>query len=398
MKIKVPSQNTTVYFLILIAIFRPAYIPYTWLNFIYRAAQAIGLLYLLLITFSHKLKNSKLILLFGAYYWVLLLSTFINSGNIEEVIKEILTTLLVVLWVHNASEKNPKSCVNQLMIVFSVLIFANLLTVIFFPTGLYKSADAVVSARYGWLLGHQSLFSMYAAPAICISALYWNNHRNLRSFLYLLLVVVACVIQITILGSANNLMCIAIIAVGIIGMCVLKMKKFDFKLVYVGVAILVLVISVFQATEFMKPFVTKYLHRDMTFTQRTFIWERALAQSQEHWLIGAGVQTGDTLAFQLEATHAHNQYLQCLYLGGIILLVIFLMILIKSFENLEDYAHTFAGKVMISAVTALMVQMIFEVYFHHTMGKVLIVLSFYFGQLCVVDKKDLQKSRRKRIK
>ena len=210
MRIKAPSKTAIIYFIILIAIFRPAYVPFSWLNWIYRGIQATSLLYLLITTSSRRLKNSKLILLSAAYYFVILLSTIINDGNIEEVINQVLTLLLVILWMHNMSEKRPHSCVNQLMVVFSILIFANLVSVILFPTGLYRSADAVVSVRYGWLLGHQSLFSMYSAPAICVSALFWDNHRTIKSAVYALSVIGACVVQTAILGSANNIISIII--------------------------------------------------------------------------------------------------------------------------------------------------------------------------------------------
>lgn len=381
MKIRLPSKFTILYFIMLLSIFKPAYLPFSGLKYVYRILQVLSLTYMIAAMVKKKITDHHLIFLFGLYYFVLAFSTLINSGDFAEVLKEFLTTCLVVFWMHLMTRRNSQTCVCLLMHVFEFLIYVNLITVLLYPTGLYKSVDAVVSARYGWFLGHQSLFSMYAGPAICIAAIYMSNSKEKKSVFRGICLISACVIQTTILGSANNIICILVIASGTLIMTVAKQKRFPYKIFYFTLAVLIFVIAVFQNTSFMEPFVVNYLHRSMTFTDRTFIWTRTLDCIKDNWLLGCGLQSSSTIFKQIGGAHAHNQYLQCMYLGGIVLLFIFLLICFKSFKHIKPFIGTFAGRVMISAIAAMLIQMIFEVYFHHTMGKILITLSFYFEHL-----------------
>lgn len=394
MKIRIPPKWEILYCIMLFAICKPAYLPSNAVLLLYRGLQACTLGYLLLYTLRKKLVNYQLIFIFTLYYGFLFFSTILNSGSIGDWFQEVLTTYLVILWMHTASQKGAKPCLRMLMLVFEFLIYVNMVTVLLYPSGLYQSVDAVVSARYGWFLGHQSLFSMYAGPAICVAAMRLNNEDSILQKVRSLLLIVACVVQTFILGSANNLICLLVIALGTVIMSVFNMKEFPIKTAFIGVATLVLVICVFQATSFMEPFVVNYLHRSMTFTDRTFIWEKAIIYIKDNFFLGCGVQNDEMMRTILGVGHAHNQYLQCFLIGGVFLLGTFIAICYKAFNNIRPYAYTFAGRVMVSTVVALLIQMIFEVYFHHTMGKMLIVLSYYFAQLCYLPENDEKLLRR----
>lgn len=379
MNIRIARLEKIWYFVMVLAIFKPGYLPNAALLYLYYGLEAVSLLFLLSVTLKRKLANFKLLLLFGIYYFALAFSTLINMGNFLGLMEEVLTSLLVILWMHIVYQKNPKLCLELLLMVFEFLIYVNFVTILLYPNGLYRSSDAVIDARYGWFLGHQSLLSMYAAPAICISALFFQISIKRIQKIRAVLLIAACVIQILILGSANNIICISVIVILTILMHIFKIKKFPLRCAYIIIGAMTLIISVIQETSFMEPIVTKYLHRSMTFTGRTFVWERFIKLIKEQWIFGYGIQNDDVMQQSLGATHAHNQYIQCFYIGGIVLLIIFLFICFRAFKNLQFNVNTFAGKIMISAVIGLLIQMIFETYFHHTMGKVLIVLSFYFG-------------------
>lgn len=390
MKIRIPPKWEILYCIMLFAICKPAYLPNDAVLLLYRGLQACTLGYLLLYTVKKKLVNYDLLFIFTSYYVILFFSTLLNSGSIGDWFQEVLTTYLVILWMHTATQKGAKSCLRMLILVFEFLIYVNLITVLLYPTGLYQSVDAVISARYGWFLGHQSLFSMYAGPAICVAAIRLNNEDGILNKIRPILLITACIAQIVILGSANNIICLLVITLGTAIMTLFNMKKFPLKTAFVGVGVLVLVICVFQATSFMEPFVVNYLHRSMTFTDRTFIWERAIVHIKDKFFLGCGIQNDEIMRTIIGAGHAHNQYLQCFLIGGVFLFGTFLAICYKAFNNIKPYAYTFAGRVMVATVVAFLLQMIFEVYFHHTMGKMLIVLSYYFAQLCYLPESNVK--------
>ena len=367
------------YFIMLLSIFKFGYLPNEWITYLYRFIQFLSLFYLILVTIKNRYIDYKLISALVLYYLILSFSTLINRGDGIELAEEILTTMLIVLWMHQMVRRDSKRCLEMLFAAFEIIIYANLLSVVLYPEGLYHSDT--LSIRYGWLLGHQSLFAMYASPAICVASLFYANSKNRSSKIRAVLLVIICVVQTLIFGSATNIACLIIISLGTLGLTIVRMKRFPLTALYFSVTALMLVVVVFQNTGFMEGFVVTVLNRTPTFTQRTFIWARVIDLIEKKWFIGYGVQSREMLNRLIGIEHAHNQYLQCLFLGGIPLLVSFLLICVRAFKSARWYIYALPGRVMVSAIASLLVQMIFEVYFHHTAGKYLILLAYYFPQL-----------------
>lgn len=374
--IKVPIWKIG-YFIMLFSIFKPAYLPNTVLLYAYYAAEALSLGYLLVSTIGEEHLNKKLIFVFLLYYFILGFSTIINEGSLIDLLEEVLTTFLVVLWMNKTVQRDSHTCIGMLMAMFEFLIYVNLITVLIYPNGLYRSIDAIISARYGWFLGHQTLFAMYAGPAVAIAALFAQMNVSLISRTRSALLIIACITQVIIMGSATNIACLLIIGVGTLAMTVARMKRFPYKLFLIALAVIVIMVVILQSTGFLEPFVTNYFHKTMTFTDRTYFWEKSWNIIKNNWLFGIGVHTDEGFKDLIGAIHAHDQYLQCLLEGGIPLLLVFLVIILQTFKKMRKFNHFLSGKVITSALVALLIQMIFEVYFRHTMGKTLIVLSYY---------------------
>lgn len=380
MKVRVFKLRDIGYLILFLSIFKPVYAP-SLLIYIYRVLQVVSFVYLGYKCISQKKISKELVGLVGLYYGLLFFATIIGRGNLHDLAWEVITSFGMVFWFQAVTGKNSKSCIKIALVAFEILIYINLISVILFPNGLYRTSDSIVSARYGWVLGHQSIFAMYAAPAVCVAALNWNRNLDLISAMRFVCITIACIMQILIFGSANNIVCIIVIAAGTWILSIRKTNSFPFAIVYIGVFILNILITVMQSYSFLEPIVVSFLHRTMTFTNRTSIWTRVISLILKKAWIGYGIQDANVVGYHLGTTHAHNQYLQCLYLGGIPLFVVFCLICFVSFRNLKRAADTFAGRVVISSVVALMIQMVFEVYFYNPMGKLLIVLSFYFVYL-----------------
>lgn len=373
------DKSKAKYFIFLLAIIKPSYLPVKWMLYTYRSVEAIGLIVLI---FDHvknrKKKNQRLLIVCTWFYLTLLFSTMISRGSIIDLLQNFLATTYVILWFDSVMNRKPKQGIEVLMLVFEVIMYANYISILLFPQGLYRTLDSVTDARYGWILGHQALLIMYAAPAICISQIYRKMTRKRWGVFRSMLLPVISVISVFTVSGATGMFSIVLIFGLTFILSLLSIKKFYFWPIYVGVACITILIVVLSITEFMEPIVTGILHRSMQFTGRRAIWDRALALISDQLVFGYGVQNELITRSHIIAVHAHDMYLHCLYQGGIFCLLSFCIMCFISFGRLVKFAGTFPGKVLIASVISLLIQMIFEVYFFHNIGCILFCLSYYF--------------------
>ena len=89
-------------------------------------------------------------------------------------------------------------------------------------------------------------------------------------------------------------------------------------------------IVVARLQQVFSPLIVQVLHKDITFTGRTEIWDLTLAYVKEHWLTGSGYLTRADFPKMFPSdlfsyVHPHNFILSLLLQGGVILLVIFVI-------------------------------------------------------------------------
>lgn len=367
------------YFILLLAIIKPSYLPAKWMLYTYRSVEAIGLMVLIFdYVKNSKKKNQRLLMICTIFYFTLLFSTVINRGSIIDLLQNFLATTYVILWFDSVMKGKPGQGIEVLMLVFEVIIYANYISILLFPQGLYRALDSVTDARYGWILGHQALLIMYAAPAICISQIYRKTTRGWWGVFRSMLLLGISVLSVFTVSGATGMFSIVFIFGLTFIFCLLSLKKFWFWPIYVGIAVITMMIVVLSITKFMEPIVTGILHRSMQFTGRKPIWDRALALIAAHPVFGYGVQSEEIARSHIIAVHAHDMYLHCLYQGGIFCLISFCVMCFVSFGRLTKFIGTFPGKILTASVISLLVQMIFEVYFFHNIGCILFCLSYYF--------------------
>ena len=79
-----------------------------------------------------------------------------------------------------------------------------------------------------------------------------------------------------------------------------------------------------------QPIIVKVFHKPATLSSRTFIWERSLVQISQSPLFGYGSEPAELTTRKILINHTHNLFLETLYRGGwvaLIILVLFFIIL-----------------------------------------------------------------------
>ena len=76
-----------------------------------------------------------------------------------------------------------------------------------------------------------------------------------------------------------------------------------------------------------------YLNRSLTFSGRTVIWSSAINSMQNHFWLGLG-WTDIPLNWNWDVQQCHNTFLDMLFVGGVLLLFLFILLMFVSLKNL----------------------------------------------------------------
>ena len=88
--------------------------------------------------------------------------------------------------------------------------------------------------------------------------------------------------------------------------------------IYAGtLSFLIIVVNI---QEYFANFIINILHKDVTFTGRTDIWNEALFYLKNNFIFGLGRLQSEKRTMMLGASSAHNQFLNFMFEGGIVLL------------------------------------------------------------------------------
>ena len=139
-----------------------------------------------------------------------------------------------------------------------------------------------------------------------------------------------------------------------------------------------------------------FFEKNLTLSSRlTIILPATLEQIQEELLLGHGVLSSDRRVRMYggfkAAIHAHNQFLEILFIGGIVLLAAYLVFLWILSRRLMKRRDVCASRVLSTCVLALLVMTIVEVFTRGIAAGIwcMLILCYYCGNL------DKQFRRRK---
>lgn len=126
-------------------------------------------------------------------------------------------------------------------------------------------------------------------------------------------------------------------------------------------------------------FVVDVLHKDITFTHRTYMWDCALKTIVSSPIWGWGFVTLEWYKSHMTSFAAgpHNFILSILINGGVLLFSIFLSIAYKSYKAISPYIKERMGQTVIFAAVCLFFMALMEMYPYPIMFYMLILLFYY---------------------
>lgn len=369
----------------LIIMFVP-FFPLTYLeiaiplaNEIYNILLVIDyLIIILLYSYNHDYKNILFILCFLLFGVTIIFSTYKQDGEVLEYIKQLITYLMIILFFNIGIKKYREKFLKAMSIFFISINSINFITIIMYPEGMYING---VGAWANWFLGYKNGFILYLIPNIISSYFYDRITKNKISPITIITIIIS-IITLILSDSSTGIVGLAILLFVIVFRKALnKLKVFNLKNCIIIYLVLFFAIIIFRVQEIFSYLIVDILHKNLDFTNRTYIWDTALEYIKDNFIFGYGYESSKirTIKFAYsQAVTCHNQLLDFLYQGGM-LGVTFISFMISSLNKKIKKCDNDETKVVITGcILAYLIMMLTEYYnFQYYIFMFVIFLNMY---------------------
>lgn len=378
--------NPYVIFLILFILFKPLlFFYYPAINRIFNfamiaAGTCILLYYILNIIKTRKISQLQIaILIFIA---ILSISTLLMSKDFSTVFKIYGRWFILSIYTESLLLKQRERFLKILNFLCLFLITAQFLSIIYFPEGIVNASPEF--KVYIYFLGNDNTTTI----TMILGALYnlfYAQYKNDR--------------RLTIAASASIIMVslsflLTWCATGLIGVALLLIfvcyfrkqnklpKIFNLRSYLILAIVLFLAIVVFRLQSIFGFFIEGVLHKDLTFSYRTLIWDSCLYYVKEYPLLGIGVQDFSARLAAMNIYHAHCTFLHTLLEGGVIGFFAFLNIFRVIWNKMKTHLSCNAVTYISFGILIYFITGIVEVFQDSQMLYIFLVLGYYSPLIC----------------
>lgn len=382
-KIKIGSNKIDIsnilIVLCLLAYIRPEYlITLNNLNNVYNLYRILIAVVIFALYLSRK-RHGKFILIWILFELWIVGITVIRGGDISYAVKQAIT-VISLLALFELNSKNISKIFKSILFVLEIYIYINLISMIVFPEGLYVTGN-IIKTNLNWFLGFKNKHIIYYLPATGLLLILGKLEGfNFRKKMLFIVTIFSAIIS----NSSTSLICMAVISlIGFLPVIRKHYKLFN-MFTYIAISIVVFfAITIFRLQYIFTFIIVNILGKKLDLTYRTNLWDRALSAIAKHPIIGLGEQTNDVKHQFYNSSSiitAHNQILEYLYVGGIVLLILYILINLYIAKKTWKIRNNEAVQVTTAMYFALQIALIAEVYTDATIFMIYFC-AYYIGNL-----------------
>ena len=362
LKVKKSSILLAVY---LFSMFLPGYFSSPIMQMVSNIMMVGVAIYL----FSVKYKPSRFMILTICYFAYLIAITFIYHNKAADV-HLIISNLKIVFMlcaIEYLLKRTPDSTINIMFFILITFVLIDFASIVLFPNGLYQTEQIwnewSSSQEAFWIYGNKNNRIYWY---VLLSIITWLRYIfNNKSKVMVLITSGISIVAMMLVKSSTATIVAILVSVGVFYLTYkkqtnLNMNSYGILVIYVCITVLILL----RSTSLLKPFVEGVLHKDMTFTGRSTAWERVLLLIASKPVFGWGVIDSETATGLLKSiafVNPHNQLLNCLWQGGIILVFILSLIMTTTAFNIAKTPNRPERTGIQFVWIGLLIDMIFEV-------------------------------------
>lgn len=323
--------------------------------------MSIGYLWPLVGTF---VSSSRIAITFAFFFF------FLTDKKLQKQLNNICFLLLLLLYIYInicTAIKQPQNIVYSLQLVsygfipfaiiflsatwgtskqtickgislaLNILVIINLFLMIIFPHGIYSTASSGTVTPY-YLFGSKN---QMVAPIL--TCLFFEVEKSTYSKTRISNIVIycICIIELIIGGSGTGLVLLFFFIIFSTLHTAHRPMPLLFSLLVVVLAYICLVIL--RVQELFSYIIINVLHKSLTLSNRTIIWDSAIDAIKSNPLIGNGpteslaANVHIQLSYTERDTFAHNLLLDYLLMGGIIAGLLFCCIIFFTYRQYSTY-------------------------------------------------------------
>lgn len=382
-------------FILLIGLMVPEGATYIWPIFggflwrYYRWLTCIIVVFLYALT-RYRFTINKLYVLQLIFFSYILFITLMRKASLREYLTNYLPILCSILLLELFSF-HLDVYFKTVFVYLLVLAVFNLIFITLYPDGMYTSIS-VLGYTKNWLLGYKSSFQIYLYPLFIFSLL--NLSYGKWKFVSWFSVLVIY-IQTFIAGNMMLLVVISVIAV----ISLTKIGRISWIYNPVLDVIVFAFLNVFIVSfrflniSYIYNFLTEVLGKSTTLSGRDYVWANTLLKISNNLIFGYGKVASVTRQSELRGLpHAHNQFLECIYQGGIVGLIIFCLVLFFAMNCIYKNSYLSSSRILGLSVLGILLMGIVEIMMHRNDGMIWVLISLcaFTSHIDEVFKGDLQ--------
>jgi O-antigen ligase len=288
-------------------------------------------------------------------FWMLVLTICIElistelspTGELSLYLKTGVKLIGCLFFLEYGLRKNSRDFLNVILPVMEVIIILNLLTIIIFPNGMYRTE----AYTQNYLLGYDNThigFQIMLLTFSCIYSFTYYKRLTFRTVFMFGIVLLSTILTMSITAFIG-------LGIGFLGMLYIirgerkgvKRGTIMFTPLF-ATAILILGSKILIDGKIFttaKAFIANLFDKDITLSARTIIWSNSLIQINMRPWWGNGYELPDTVSSKLVnlsgqsgwGVSPHNTCLMVLYTGGIVLAAVVIMIILMLHKKLTLY-------------------------------------------------------------
>lgn len=315
---------------------------------------------IIIILYLNGKKLSRVIVCIILYELALLFSTAMNDGNYWKLAVNCGTVISFCMITELAVKKNSRLYFKTVLDIYIPLSVINLLTILLFPDGIARE-DYYGNIYY--LLGIRNGLAPLLIPLLIYAFVYSGiSGKKFTGKVFFFTAVVSATILITwsATGVAGLVLFLLFVFFVYGKKSAMLFDSLNLTVIYIAAFFGIIVFRLQSAFSFI---IEDLLHKSISFTGRTDIWDIAIMLIKRSPVIGYGVYEGHGLIFiRGQYYYAHNAVLEVLLQGGVLSLVFYLLIFVIAASVLYKYRRLKASQILSFGIFTVMVMMLMEAY------------------------------------
>lgn len=258
-------------------------------------------------------------------------------------------------------------------------ILANAI-MLFIPELRIEGTDTTGTISYATILGVDNRYIYYYLPFLFLRIIYVNEYKKNLSFSDYLWYFI-CLFTLAYTKSIAALLGILLFIPFIIYMrSEKKFRILNYNLMLAGILVLNILFVFFRIQNYFWYFIENILHKNLTLSFRTLIWDQVLAAIEKKPWLGYGYETARGVALHCHGgNHAHNYMLTLLLRGGFVGLIIYCCFLLYANVDLRKHRHDRNYKTFLFVMGVSLVLCIFDSFDYVSFYLILFAPAFIFS-------------------